>query len=302
MDMGRNQPVKKGEAVGVVAAQSIGEPGTQLTMRTFHLGGVASSDITYGLPRVEELFEARPPKGKALLAEADGEVVNIEETGNLKIIAIKFNEPKKSSKRSKKTTDSAEYSVHRSTVLKVKIGDKVKAGDQLSEGHVDLRELFGLKGSSEVIRYIVSEVQGVYASQGASMNNKHIEIIVRQMFSRVRVTDSGDAQDLVMGEVVEKSRFLAINRILKKSGKVPAKAKQLLLGITRVALSTESFLSASSFQDTARVLVNAAVEGKVDTLRGLKENVIIGRLIPAGSMPDMPISENVEGEQVEEVE
>ena len=302
MDMGRNYAVKKGEAVGVVAAQSIGEPGTQLTMRTFHLGGVASSDITYGLPRVEELFEARPPKGKAMLAEADGEIVNIEETGNLKIIAIKFNEPKKSSKRSKKMTDSAEYSVHRSTVLRVKIGDKVKAGDQLSEGHVDLRELFGLKGSAEVIRYIISEVQGVYSSQGASMNNKHIEIIVRQMFSRVRVTDAGDAQDLVMGEIVEKSRFLEINRILKKSGKVPAKAKQLLLGITRVALSTESFLSASSFQDTARVLVNAAVEGKVDTLRGLKENVIIGRLIPAGSMPDMPISENVEGEQVEEVQ
>jgi DNA-directed RNA polymerase subunit beta' len=164
----------------------------------------------------------------------------------------------------------------------VKVGDKVKAGDQLSEGHIDLKELLEHKGSLEVTRHIINEVQRIYSAEGASINNKHIEIIVKQMFSRVRIKDSGDAPDFVMGEIIEKSKFLEVNRQLKRDGRTPAKAQQLLLGITRVALSTESFLSAASFQDTARVLVKAAIEGKVDPLRGLKENVIIGRLIPAG--------------------
>ena len=291
LDLGRNTPVKIGEAVGVIAAQSIGEPGTQLTMKTFHAGGVASSDITYGLPRVEELFEARPPKGKAILSEGDGVIEDIEEKGNLKNIIVKLDAGKKSEigkkSKSKKPAEKAEYSVPRSLVLRFKTGDKVKAGDQLSEGHIDLRELLALKGSQEVIRYIIGEIQKIYSSEGAPINNKHIEIIARQMFSRVRSTDPGDSMDLVIGELIEKSRFLEINRALKRAGKAPAKARQLLLGITRVALSTESFLSAASFQDTARVLVNAAVEGRVDTLRGLKENVIIGRLIPAGTVKDV---------------
>jgi len=162
------------------------------------------------------------------------------------------------------------------------VGDEVKLGQKLSEGNLDLREILEYRGSSEVIRYIVNEVQRIYGAEGASINNKHIEIIARQMFSRVRIKDAGDAPDLVMGEVMERSRFLEVNRELKKQGKNMARAQQLLLGITRVALSTESFLSAASFQDTARVLVKAAIEGRVDSLRGLKENVIIGRLIPAG--------------------
>ncbi len=295
-DLAVNKPVEIGTAVGVVAAQSIGEPGTQLTMRTFHTGGVAGLDITHGLPRVEELFEARPPKGKAVIAAADGEIVNIESKETAHILTMRVEGELKTAKRrasakggsasggkTKKDTQTLEYTVPRSALVLVKTGDKVKAGDQLSEGHVDLKELIQFKGSEEVMEYIINEVQKIYAAEGSSMHEKHIEVIVRQMFSRVKVTDAGDAPDLVIGEVLEKSRFLEINRMLKKEGKNPAKAKQLLLGITRVALSTESFLSAASFQDTARVLVAAAIEGKVDTLRGLKENVIIGRLIPAGT-------------------
>jgi DNA-directed RNA polymerase subunit beta' len=288
-DLAINKPVQRGATVGVIAAQSIGEPGTQLTMRTFHTGGVAGLDITHGLPRVEELFEARPPKGKAMIAGADGEIVDIENKENAHVIKLKVEGEIKAAKRrvsktskTKKDPDHLEYSIPRSALVLVKVGDKVKAGDQLSEGHVDLKELILYKGSDEVMAHIIREVQKIYAAEGSSMHDKHIEVIVRQMFSRVKVTDPGDADDLVIGEVLEKSRFLEINRGLKKSEKNPAKAKQLLLGITRVALSTESFLSAASFQDTSRVLVGAAIEGKIDTLRGLKENVIIGRLIPAG--------------------
>jgi DNA-directed RNA polymerase subunit beta' len=185
--------------------------------------------------------------------------------------------------KTKQTEKHLEYVVPRSALVLTKVGDKVSAGDQLSEGHVDLKELIQFKGSEEVQRHIIREVQKIYMAEGAAIHEKHIEVIVRQMFSRVKVTDPGDAADIVIGEVLEKSRFLEINRTLKREGKNPAKAKQLLLGITRVALSTESFLSAASFQDTSRVLVQAAIEGKVDTLRGLKENVIIGRLIPAGA-------------------
>lgn len=275
LDLGMNKPSSLGDAVGVIAAQSIGEPGTQLTMRTFHTGGVAGVDITHGLPRVEEIFETRPPKGKAILANADGRIEKIEEKGTLKLVTMKID--------GKKPKD-VEFLIPRSALIFVKVGDKVKRGNQLSEGNIDLKELFEMKGIHDVERYVVNEVQRIYLSEGASINNKHIEVIVRQMFSRVKIKDAGDAVDLVAGEIIEKPKFFEINRALRKQGRTPARAKQILLGITQVALSTESFLSAASFQDTARVLVRAAIEGRVDHLRGLKENVIIGRLIPAGEM------------------
>lgn len=285
LDLGKNKPVTVGTAVGVIAAQSIGEPGTQLTMRTFHTGGVAGLDITHGLPRVEELFEVRPPKGKAIIAETDGIVEKIEEKGNFKVIFLKVSDSKsKSVKRGRKSAKVLEYNVPRTALIYVKSGDKVKAGDQLSEGNLDLRELMEFRGISEVVRYVISEIRRIYAAEGATIADKHIEIIVRQMLSRVKIKDPGDAPDFVVGEIVERSKFLEVNRSLKKQGRKLAKAQQLLLGITRVALSTESFLSAASFQDTARVLVKAAIEGRVDPLRGLKENVIIGRLIPAGDL------------------
>jgi DNA-directed RNA polymerase beta' subunit len=279
-DLGTNQAVRPGTAVGVIAAQSIGEPGTQLTMRTFHHGGVAGADITHGLPRVEEIFETRAPKGRAIIAPFDGVVEKIEEKGSLKVVRL-VPEAKK--------IKPQELSISRATVLYVKTGDKITKGDQLSEGNVDIHELYEHKGSLEVARYIVNEVQKIYMSEGASINNKHIEMIVRQMFSRVTITEGGDAADFVMGEVVEKAKFLEVNRELKKNGETQAKAQEMLLGITRIALSAESFLSAASFQDTSRVLVKAAIEGKIDKLRGLKENVIIGRLIPAGDRKNMPM-------------
>ncbi|MDO8466945.1 MAG: DNA-directed RNA polymerase subunit beta' [bacterium] len=269
-DLGNNSAIKLGQAVGVVAAQSIGEPGTQLTMRTFHIGGVAGSDITHGLPRIEEIFEARPPKGRAFLAEEDGIVDTIEDRGLSKVIKV----------NSKKETK--EYTVSRLVDVFVKPGDEVKRGDQLCEGNLDLKEIFSLKGAEAAQKYIINGIQRIYLSEGASINNKHIEVIVRQMFSRVKVKESGDTE-FVPGDVLEKSKFLEVNRAIKKAGKEPAKAVQMLMGITKVALSTESFLSAASFQETARVLIAAALEGKVDGLRGLKENVIIGRLIPVGT-------------------
>ncbi|MDP2598377.1 MAG: DNA-directed RNA polymerase subunit beta' [Candidatus Liptonbacteria bacterium] len=300
-DLGSNKPAKIGTAVGVIAAQSIGEPGTQLTMRTFHTGGVAGVDITHGLPRVEEIFEVRPPKGKAILCPEDGTIEKIEERGSLKIVtlatkgtagssapAVKAEKRSKAkagsstSQRAGKKAKAVEFSVPRSALLFVKVGDVVLKGAQLSEGHVDLRELLAANGIHAVERYIINEVQRIYFSEGASINNKHIEIIIRQMFARAKIKDQGDAADLVMGEIVEKDRVAEVNRELKKQGLRPAKAEEILLGITRVAISAESFLSAASFQDTARVLVKAAIEGKTDSLRGLKENVIIGRLIPIG--------------------
>ncbi|MCX7615829.1 MAG: DNA-directed RNA polymerase subunit beta' [Patescibacteria group bacterium] len=280
LDLGRLNLVEEGEAVGIVAAQSIGEPGTQLTLRTFHTGGVAEKDITSGLPRIEEILEVRPPKGKADLAKNDGVVVDIQEVGSSKVIRIK--PTKKIRVKGKKKDKLDEYYAPRNASLFVEIGQKVKKGDQLFEGSLDLRELFQLRGKEEVQKYIINEVQKIYVSNGNVINDKHIEIIVRQMFSRVMIKEAGDS-DFVVGQIVEKSRFLEVNRRLKAQGKTPAKAKQLLLGITRTALTTESFLSAASFQETARVLVSAATEGRIDRLRGLKENVIIGRLIPAGT-------------------
>jgi len=274
LDLGRGDLIKVGEAAGVVAAQSIGEPGTQLTLRTFHTGGIAGVDITHGLPRVEEIFEVRLPKGKAILAEADGIIEDIEEKDNLKTIQLKVTKNKKSK--------IIEYVIPRSIKIFVKSGDKVSKGDQLCEGSLDLKELFEYKGKDAVERYAINEVQKIYVPEGNAVNDKHLEIIIKQMFSRVAIKDAGDSE-FVRGDVVEKSRFLEVNREVKSKGKSPAKARQMIHGITRASLTTESFLSSASFQETNRILVSAATEGKVDRLRGLKENVIIGRLIPAGT-------------------
>lgn len=272
VDLGRGGLVQIGEAVGVVAAQAIGEPGTQLTMRTFHIGGVAGSDITQGLPRVEEIFEVRPPKGEALISEVDGKVTGISNEGKKNaVITIKDGDGKEK-----------EYQVPANASFKVSKGDLVSQGSQLIEGHVDLRKLQKVMGQDELHRYIVREIQEIYASQGEGINDKHIEIIIRQMLSRIVIDEAGDSGFLV-GDIVERINFDEVNESLKKKGKSVAKGSAMLLGITKVALSTESFLSAASFIETARVLINAAVEGKQDKLKGLKENVIIGRLIPAGS-------------------
>ncbi|MEK7488153.1 MAG: DNA-directed RNA polymerase subunit beta' [Patescibacteria group bacterium] len=291
-DLGINKVVRMGSPVGVVAAQAIGEPGTQLTMRTFHIGGVAGGgDITMGLPRVEEIFEARTPKGKALLCEVDGKVLDIITDGEIKRILVESTEPvvaeKEESSKDEKTAkkkeerEIKEYQAPHFTTLWVEKGKEVRKGMQLSEGHLDLGELLRVSGIREVERYIISEVQKIYTSEGASISDKHIEVIVRKMFSRVRVKEAGDT-NLVRGDIVEKTTFFGANKEVTE-GQKKATAAQVLLGITRCALTTESFLSAASFQETTRVLINAAVQGKTDRLRGLKENVIIGKLIPAGT-------------------
>jgi DNA-directed RNA polymerase subunit beta' len=294
-DLGRNQLVSLGEAVGIVTAQAIGEPGTQLTLRTFHTGGVAGGgDITQGLPRVEEIFEARPPKGKAVISEVDGQVVDIVERGKQRIVKIKSqvlnsnskinSELQKNSKpkKPKKKEEIREYSVPMGTGVWVNKGDLVVKGQQLSEGHIDLGELYKLAGQEAVQRYIIKEVQVIYTMSGENINDKHIEMIIRQMFSRVRVKDPGQT-NLLAGQIIERSSFQEENARVKKKGLKTATAQPLLLGITKVSLTTDSFLSAASFQETARVLINAAIQGKEDKLRGLKENVIIGKLIPAGT-------------------
>lgn len=274
-DLGRNEMVRLGQAVGIVAAQSIGEPGTQLTMRTFHIGGVAGEDIVSGLPRVEEIFEARTPKGEAVISEVAGKVLSIEEDGKQRVIAIQ-------PQGTRNKADRVTYSVDGNATVLVTAEDLVSEGQQLTAGHVDLKKLFKVSGKDAVHRYIVKEIQEVYASQGESIDDKHVEIIIRQMFSRKRVLDPGDT-DLVIGDVVETSISEDINEQAGNTGKKPAKYEQLLLGITKVSLSTDSFLSAASFQHTAQVLINASLLGKVDHLRGLKENVILGKLIPAGT-------------------
>ncbi len=286
-DLATIEPVKIGEAVGIIAAQSIGEPGTQLTLRTFHTGGVAGIDITHGLPRVEEVLENRLPKGYAALAPADGVLEDIDVRGQLKIIkfklVVKEKKPKTISKRyifGKAKT--IEYSVPKTIEIFVKPGQKIKKGTQLFEGPLSLKEIMNLRARKEAERYIINEIQKIYASEGMSINNKHIEILVRQMFSRVRIKSPGDS-NFVIGEMVDKSRFLEVNKELKRQNKTLATCEQLLMGISRVALSSDSFLSAASFQETVRVLTAAASEGKIDKLRGLKENVIIGRLIPVGT-------------------
>lgn len=279
LDLARGQLAGEGEAVGIVAAQSIGEPGTQLTMRTFHIGGVAGVDITHGLPRVEEIFEARTPKGKAPLVQADGTVQEIEEKGLIQIIKVASLLKKA---KSGKKSGFDEYIVPAGAKLFVKKGDHVKKGDQLSEGPLDLKEIAELRDLESVARYVIKEVQKIYVPEGASINDKHIEVMVRQMLSRVMIKQAGDT-DFSIGEVADGSRFREVNAEAKEADKQPAKGTPLVLGITQVALTTESFLSAASFQETSRVLVNAAIDGKSDLLRGLKENVIIGKLIPVGT-------------------
>jgi DNA-directed RNA polymerase subunit beta' len=357
-DLAYNKLAKLGAAVGIMAAQSIGEPGTQLTMRTFHTGGVAGKDITQGLPRVEELFEARTPKQKAVMAEVSGKVsieqasrevvqaatgkqildtrpgqktIKISHKGVEEVAYVIGKDAKLKVKDGAKveageilaekegkepvTTEFAgvvalkksgivtviyeadkvsEYIIPPGYTLYVKEGDEVQAGDALTDGSLDLQTLFACKGRDAVQRYLSKEIQFIYASQGQKLNNKHIEIIIRQLFSRVRVIDPGDTE-LLPGEIIEKSTFLDANDNVKK-GSMEATGEELLLGITKISLSTDSWLSAASFQETARVLINAAVTGKIDKLMGLKENVIIGRLIPAGTgfgvkpfAPEVPV-------------
>ncbi|MBI2037401.1 MAG: DNA-directed RNA polymerase subunit beta' [Candidatus Magasanikbacteria bacterium] len=346
-DLSKNKPVEFGVAVGIIAAQSIGEPGTQLTMRTFHTGGVAGGDdITQGLPRVDELFEARAPKKQAMLAEVSGEIEIEKADGKIitspsgkkifegrrgqEIIHIHFSgvdemkiKTKSEDELMVKDGDSvqkdqvilvrgssgeevlAKYpstvKVEKNTVtltyegphvreyivplgykVLAKTGDKVEKGDVLTDGSINPHQLFELKGREAVQRYILQEVQNIYSAQGQKVNDKHVELIIRQMFSRVYIEDAGET-DLLPGEVVEKSQMDVSNRQAKKDGTKPAIGREMFLGISKVALSTQSFLSAASFQETAKVLINTSITGKIDYLDGLKENVIIGRLIPAGT-------------------
>ena len=262
--------VETGEAVGIMAAQSIGEPGTQLTMRTFHTGGIAGDDITQGLPRVEELFEARNPKGKATIAEISGRVASITETnGKLKIVI-------------ENDVEAREHLTNYNIKLAVSVGDMVKAGDPLTIGSIAPKELLAVTDPITAQQYIVKEIQKVYKSQGVDVSDKHIEVIVRRMISKMKIIDGGDT-DLVAGLSVTLNEFASANKPVLLSGGVPATGVPVMLGITKASLETDSFLSAASFQETTRVLTDAAIKGKVDHLRGLKENVIIGKLIPAGT-------------------
>ncbi|MBU1227678.1 MAG: DNA-directed RNA polymerase subunit beta', partial [Actinobacteria bacterium] len=265
-------PVEMGEAVGIVAAQSIGEPGTQLTMRTFHTGGVAGEDITHGLPRVVELFEARTPKGKAILSEVGGTVsLPDDEDGRRVVVTGKDEE--------------AEYPLSRFARLRVREGELIEPGTQLTEGPLDPKEVLEIQGVRAAQQYLVDQVQEVYRSQGVDIHDKHIEMIVRQMLRKVRVVNTGDSSYLP-AELVDDREFLETNRELVKEGQAPAEGRPELMGITKASLATESWLSAASFQETTRVLTEAALQGKSDFLRGLKENVIIGKLIPAGTGAD----------------
>ena len=283
-DLGNNQLIKEGEAVGIVAAQSIGEPGTQLTMRTFHTGGVAEGgDITQGLPRVEEIFEIRVPGGKAVIAKTDGEVVEITPERVIRIKTQKKKElPLLTTKRTKAKKEDVKYKILPNRAIWVEKGEKIKAGQQLCEGSLDLKELFEVTDKGETQRYIVKEIQKIYVSQGAIIHDKHLEVIICQMFSRLRIKEPGDTR-FFTGEIVSATEVAEENATIRKTKKRPAIAFPVLLGISKVALTTDSFLSASSFQETSRVLIKAAMEGKRDRLIGLKENVIIGKLIPAGT-------------------
>ena len=263
--------VETGEAVGIMAAQSIGEPGTQLTMRTFHTGGVAGGDdITQGLPRVEELFEARNPKGKATIAEINGKVASIkEDNGKYKIVI-------------ENDVEARDHVTNYNMKLRVAVGDSVVAGDKLTEGAISPKELLAVTDPITAQEYILKEIQMVYKLQGVDISDKHVELIVKRMISKVRIVDSGDTE-LVEGLTISLHDFTEANKPVILRGGVPAKGRPIMLGITKSSLETDSFLSAASFQETTRVLTDAAIKGKVDYLRGLKENVIIGKLIPAGT-------------------
>ena len=279
LDLARNNIVKTGEAIGIVAAQAIGEPGTQLTMRTFHAGGVAGVDITQGLPRVEEIFERRMPKSPAVVSHTNGEVMGIKQEGKEKTIVVLSAEGEKGGK---KGTKEIEYSVPFRRIIQVKVGDQVKRGQVLTDGSADIEELFKYAGKDAAGEYIISEVNKIYELQGSPVSRKHIEVIIRQMFGRVRIKESGDTK-FTQGDLVERSVYLIENMQVEDKNLTPAKGEPVVLGITDVSLSTESWLSSASFQNTTRVLIGASVRGTTDRLRGLKENVIIGRLIPAGT-------------------
>ena len=270
-NMATGEAVQVGEAVGIIAAQSIGEPGTQLTMRTFHSGGVAGGDITQGLPRVEELFEARKPKGLAIITEIPGVAV-INDTKKKREIIVTNPE----------NGDSKTYLIPYGSRIKIADGQVLEAGDELTEGSVNPHDILRIKGVRAVQDYMIREVQRVYRLQGVEISDKHIEVLVRQMLKKIRIEDNGDTEFLP-GTLVDVLEFEEVNENLEKEGKKPAEGKQVMLGITKASLSTDSFLSAASFQETTKVLTEAAIKGKVDHLVGLKENVIIGKLIPAGT-------------------
>ncbi|MDO6451047.1 DNA-directed RNA polymerase subunit beta' [Oceanobacillus profundus] len=262
--------VEVGEAVGIIAAQSIGEPGTQLTMRTFHTGGVAGDDITQGLPRIQELFEARNPKGQAVITEIDGTVLEFKEVKDKQEVVIQG------------AVEQRSYAVPYNARMKVTIGDTVVAGQELTEGSVDPKELLRIKGVDGVQDYLLREVQRVYRMQGVEIGDKHVEVMVRQMLRKVRVNSAGDT-DVLPGSLLELHQFKDANHTVLNTGGDPATGRPVLLGITKASLETDSFLSAASFQETTRVLTDAAIKGKRDELLGLKENVIIGKLVPAGT-------------------
>ncbi len=279
MDMGGDKVVDLGETVGTIAAQAIGEPGTQLTMRTFHSGGAATQagDITMGLPRVEEIFERRKPKVPTVVAKLAGEVTEIEEDGKKKILTI-LSDPEGRAKKGKETV----YKIPFLRTPIVKVGDRVEQGQLLTDGSANLEELLKYAGKTATQNYIIAETISIYELQGSSVSRKHIEVVIKQMFSRSRITESGDTE-FTLGQVVQNSELERVNKEAKVAGKEQAKADLAVLGISEVSLSRSSFLSAASFQHTVRILINASLQGAEDKLRGLKENVIIGRLIPAGS-------------------
>ena len=270
-NLATGDPVQVGEAVGIIAAQSIGEPGTQLTMRTFHSGGVAGDDITQGLPRVEELFEARKPKGLAIIAEFGG-VVAIRDTKKKREVIVTNPE----------NGEQKAYLIPYGSRIKVTDGQLLEAGDELTEGSVNPHDILAIKGVRAVQDYMIREVQRVYRLQGVEINDKHIEVIVRQMLKKIRIENNGDSPFLP-GVMVDALDFEDEVEKLTAEGKEPPEGKQVMLGITKASLATNSFLSAASFQETTKVLTDAAIKGKIDPLVGLKENVILGKLIPAGT-------------------
>ena len=269
--MATGEPVQVGEAVGIIAAQSIGEPGTQLTMRTFHNGGVAGGDITQGLPRVEELFEARKPKGLAIITEIAG-TANLNDTKKKREIIVTNHE----------TGESKAYLIPYGSRIKVTDGAELEAGDELTEGSINPHDILRIKGIRAVQDYMIQEVQRVYRLQGVEINDKHIEVIVRQMLKKIRIEESGDTEFLP-GTNVDRLEFEDVNEVLEAEGKEPAIGEPIIMGITKASLATNSFLSAASFQETTKVLNEAAINGKTDKLEGMKENVICGHLIPAGT-------------------